>query len=342
MFTLLSLLICFSTLAQYESFFGKNSTSYSQFFSYAWANYQTDNSPCFIGDGFTFDSYFTKEDTVRINDNLYYKTSYIPNINTNAPNTYQSMIWRDDVEFDFYVREDNITGRLYNFCASRGEEVLWCDMSLMVGDTFYFPLKDGWGFYYFWGDDGYRNYSIVDSIYYINNKKVISFPFQIATYLETEPYYLAPSRKLLLKFIEGIGPLFGPATEKYGNGSKEEVHYTLLLCIHKDDTLTFMTNPIFGCEQVGYVPVKIKENKMHELKLTINLDNTELKVELPDELKNEKGDIYIFDIIGRVLIKKVFSTNPQIIDISNFKHGAYIANFQSNKYRISNKFLKTN
>jgi hypothetical protein len=90
-----SLLFYFSSLAQYESFFGKNSTSYSQFYTYGWWNKSAvdrdnldRNLSSIIGVGYTFDSYFTKEDTIRIHDILYYKTSYIPNTNTNAPETY--------------------------------------------------------------------------------------------------------------------------------------------------------------------------------------------------------------------------------------------------------------
>ncbi|MCL1850559.1 MAG: hypothetical protein FWF70_04030 [Bacteroidetes bacterium] len=84
--SLLYLLLYISSFAQYESFFGKNSTSYSQFYTFGWWNKSINyDFKGIIGYGFTFDSYFTKDDTVRINDILYYNTSYINNI-TNIPN----------------------------------------------------------------------------------------------------------------------------------------------------------------------------------------------------------------------------------------------------------------
>ena len=235
---LLILAMCIATnaWAQYESFFGKNSTSYSQFYTFGWWNKGTgdiqsaQNHFSVIGNGFTFDSYFTKEDTVRINDILYYKTSYLPDANTNAPSYYPEWgFWYGDkeIDFEFYLREDTTNGKLYYYYAGDETEKLWCDMSLSVGDTFYIPSS----FYYFFGGGGS---SIVDSIRYINNKKIIYFPITIAEYFNPNQY---PNyHSLQLKFIEGIGPLYGPAVEIF-NG--ETIHHTLLLCVHKDDTLTF-------------------------------------------------------------------------------------------------------
>jgi len=345
-FTLLSLLLYFSSFAQYESFFGKNSTSYSQFYTYEWwgKGESAFNSFSIVGLGYTFDSHFTKDDTVRINDLLYYKTFYIPK--TSAPETYGTWVYwggTGHIEFDFYLREDTTSGRLYHYCAGTDRERLWCDMSLQVGDTFYFPLNEQEGFGYFLGDGISKGYTIVSSIDYVNNKKIINFPFYVATYVE-KPYTPQPiAHRLQLKFIEGIGPLYGPSTAKVNNeGYEREVHHTILLCVHKDDTLTYMTNPVLGCDQYhGWTPHDmIKERKNMELKLSLNQENTELKIELPYELENEKGDIYLLDMAGRILYNQALNSNPQTINISNLTSGLYIVNFQTKKYHFTTKFIK--
>lgn len=334
----------------YQSFFGRNSTSYSQFFTNEWSTYAANgeksvhNSHSIVGQGYTFDSYFTKDDTVRINDILYYKTSYIPNTNTHAPESPDSYngMWGGE-EFDFYLREDTASGKLYYYCASSDKERLWCDMSLQVGDTFYCPLNVEYGGFGYFDAGTIYPYFVVDSIDYVNSKKIIYFSMSewfshIAIYYSDSKTY----HRLQLKFIEGIGPLYGPATAKsfhYGG----ECHHTILLCLHKDDTLTFMTNPILGCEQEGYLPSNnIKEPKNLKLKLTLNQENTRLTIELPAELENKQGNIYIMDIVGCMLYNKALNSNSQVIDVSNFNSGVYIVSFQNKKYRFSNKFVKIN
>ena len=65
----------FCSAQEYESFFGEQNTTFTQFFTYEWFNYIPDGGGSdIIGNGFTFNSYCSKEDTAWINDKLYYKT----------------------------------------------------------------------------------------------------------------------------------------------------------------------------------------------------------------------------------------------------------------------------
>ena len=78
----------FCSAQEYESFFGEQNTTFTQFFTYEWFNYIPDGGGSdIIGNGFTFNSYCSKEDTAWINDKLYYKTSYVPQ-SDEAPDYY--------------------------------------------------------------------------------------------------------------------------------------------------------------------------------------------------------------------------------------------------------------
>ena len=335
---IIALLLSASSFAQYESFFGQNSTSYSQFFSYLWYSKSQSipkSNNYVVGFGFTFDSYFTKDDTVRINDKLYYKTSYIPNANTGAPSTFEDLDM-NQAEFDYYLREDVTSGKLYFYCEGTNTELLWCDMSLEAGDTFTLPLSSffSYGFDFFYA--GYNiNYSeiVVDSVNYIDGKKIIYFPSIIATYMEN-----TSEKQLLLKFVEGVGPLFGPAVESGFIGRL--AHHTILLCLHKDDTLTFMTNPAIGCEQMGGAPLGIDEHNKQKLELSLNSSNTELRIELPEDIENSNGVLRILDISGRTLYSNMVNSNTQTINISSFKSGVYVVDFRNARYNLSGKFVK--
>ena len=66
-------------------------------------------------------------------------------------------------EEEFYFREDTVTGKLYRYFPLLDEEVLLCDMSLEVGDTFTF--SDRWG----------SHQAVVNDVTFENGKKVIHF-----------------------------------------------------------------------------------------------------------------------------------------------------------------------
>ena len=85
-------------------------------------------------------------------------------------------------EEEFYFREDTVTGKLYRYFPLLDEEVLLCDMSLEVGDTFTF--SDRWG----------SHQAVVNDVTFENGKKVIHF--------ENGSYFGIN----ILEFYEGIFP----------------------------------------------------------------------------------------------------------------------------------------
>ena len=115
----------------------------------------------------------------------------------------------------FYFREEVATGRLYRyFPIYDEEEVLLCDMSLTVGDTF--EYYDGWE----------MRQVTVESVSFDNGRKVIHFP---------DSYY-----GHYLVFHEGLFPSFYPIgfIDDFGCDS-------FLLCEYKDGEQVF-ENPEYN------------------------------------------------------------------------------------------------
>lgn len=138
---------CGSVRAQYEPFFKNFPIVYDIAVMYTWYNddYSPDNLGPYI---WTHTITINQNDTIRYGNLLYYYT----------------------VGDDFAIREDTNNGRIYRYYPEQDQELLWCDMSLNVGDTFQLPITE-WNHY---SEDGI--YLVVDSIAYINGKKVIYFP----------------------------------------------------------------------------------------------------------------------------------------------------------------------
>jgi len=344
--------LMFSTTAfgqGYQSFFGEKTTKYTFYHPVTPVSHgDGDNDSVYVrnailGFGCNYSRYFNKTDTITINNNVYYKNVTNDDINNGSDSWIWCSYYGIPQKLQCYLREDTTNGRLFMHIEHFGDnEFLICDMSLNVGDTFGIPPAQGFYDIYpvcskMWGDE-YKTpfpgrYLIVDSINYINGKKIIYFSHIVGRYF-TEIELPCDDRKrnpIQFVFIEGIGPVYAV------DG--------LLLCVEKDDTLTYMTSPVLGCQQWGnrdcFSWGKINEKKRQELKVSLNLENTELKIELPTELETEKGEIYIFDAIGHVLYNKTISSNPQVINISNFNVGIYIVNFRNEKYNFLGKFIKS-
>ena len=64
------------------------------------------------------------------------------------------------------IGEDTVNGRLYRLY-NDSIEALWCDMSLTLGDTFRLPNIENY--------NGKGRRWIVDSVYYLDNRKIIRF-----------------------------------------------------------------------------------------------------------------------------------------------------------------------
>ncbi|MDL2262868.1 T9SS type A sorting domain-containing protein [Bacteroidales bacterium OttesenSCG-928-I21] len=310
----LLLLTIFSTQlhAQYQSFFGENTTKYNIF---------TPSSSKNIGlwsTGETIEYIFIHNDTTIINDTVYYQ----------AYNQY-------------YLREDTVNGQLFRYVDELNKEYLMCDMSLEVGDTFSLPD---------WGTDArscglnIRDWTyqeegleiIVDSIVYINGKKIIYFPC-IENNIHS-PHYncmvegtITNMDKVPFTFIEGIGPAYGAL----GYSPSTEGYLGVLLCIEKDNILTYMLSSELGCFKSIVSVENLKENSIC---IFPNPANDILNIETPENIEIISINICTMD--GKIIENNTVSFNAGQLNISKLQTGSYILNVNTDKGNFNKLIIK--
>jgi len=274
----------------YRSYFGKEFThwyTFHEFYDIGYSNLY------FLG----------KEDTIFSPNNITYKKLY---------------------EYDYcyyYIREEPETGSLFIkpaldsvFIYKNGDsEILVSQMNLEIGDKFYFspdfPMYD---LYYFEGmrTDETGSYTVVDSIYYEDNRKYIRF----------EAIYNALFNVMPLTFIEGIGPnvSFEPIM---GINNWENIGFT---CYETENELWKAINLPKGDNGAclfnwSGIP-KIKT----DFPLKLIQRNGEIELQ-PDAGSFNSGWVYMYSMQGQLLYAKPAQGNANIIiPTSGFSKGAYI------------------
>ena len=243
--------------------------------------------------------------------------------------------------FDIYVREDTLTGRIYRYYPELDTEVVVCDMSLDVGDTFrmpdvmdrvqYVPNGNYWDYYY----TETNQPTVVDSVIYVEDRKIIFLkPFSCGDAFSGGLYFgdelfqdLYPN----LRFIEGVGPTYGPL----GHINMGADYMNLLLCVHYGDSLVYMNHPILGCYQSG---AGVPEYPASIMRLYPNPANQVLNVEF-DGVETPSGVITITDIAGVVVLSQECSSTVTSLDVSRLKSGVYVIGFRNDKGYIVKKYL---
>ena len=234
--------------------------------------------------------------------------------------------------------EDTVNGRLYRLYYD-SIEVLWCDMSLTLGDTFRLPdlnaiahHNDDWEYM------GQGSYWIVDSVYYLDNRKIIRFELVQGK----SPWWY---RKLPLYFIEGIGPTYGPFGKLWEDYTMEYgPELPLLLCVYKDDTLDFMTSSAWGCNKNAGPGWYFEDDAVKEPKrttLTLQPNPAQDYILLRNEDASDLGgEIIITDAIGRVLLHRTMEQAEMRINTSRYSSGTYFVRYRSKNGVQILKFVK--
>jgi len=330
-FTVIGLIaLMFSTPAfgqGYQSFFGEKTTKYSI----------CSNQTVFCGENDTITPNnrllgckttgysISKEDTIMVNDTVYYQASQ----GAGWESFEWEWKWWDYGKINLFIREDTFTGQIFRYIKENKKEYLVCDMSLNIGDTFTFPYHE-YGYYYEAGKD-----IIVDSIDYINGKKIIYFQdFNASSFygIDYGDYY---RQFFHLTFIEGIGPTYGPFGYifKYG----QEPYLGVMLCVAKDDTLIHITSPYLGCYQIEYSSIaKIETNP---LRVYPNPATDNIHIEIDNEALLY-GTLRIIDPIGQVVFTRVLTSNKEIIPIGHLSAGLYIIHYNINNQVFHSKIVK--
>lgn len=214
-----------------------------------------------------------------------------------------------------YVREDTINGRMYRYFPDNAKEFLICDMSLNKGDTFLLPSE--------LEEKILEEKIVVDSVVINNGNKNIYFStFDDWNFTDSIPF----------AFIEGVGCT-------YGSGSGI-LSFMPILCIEKNDTLTYKANENLGCYQNLPPPPIPFVNEIENytlLKIYPNPVNNKLIIENGvRKMTNTK----IYDLLGNEVKRFPINTTNTTLDIHDLQNGMYFIEVETENGKITKKFIK--
>jgi hypothetical protein len=281
-FTLLTLFIIAPQLGftQYKSFFGKEVTSWNRVL------HSTDKMGV---DSITVLS----SDTVRFNNNLYYRVS-TGNVNVPpfpGPRRY----------LHYVVREDITYGRYYQYDTISKTEYLLMDMSLKKGDTFRTNLT--------------LDTIVVDSVYFLNGLKHIN--------ITNIKYGGSPGF-----WTEGVGVLYMTlfTSLNFHGGGYDVLN---LACQYKDGSHVYLNsfaNPIYpDCNVYYYTGIPEETTDKNELNVYPNPATDRIIVKgIPS---GEQATLKIYDMLGRLLVNNELLSNAH--STAHLPAGMYVAVVQN-------------
>lgn len=260
LFILAATLICGTVQAQgYQSYFAADSTRlnvYMEMIDYCHTFYLTIRSA----------------DTVNINGTQYVKG--FPHGQYGYNYEYE----------DFYFSEDTNTGRLYRYSPVLDDKVLICDMSLSVGDNFYYTDE--------YGD----SYAIVYNVTYEDGKKVIHLTDCFNSWV----------------FQEGCFPSYLPIgiLKDYS-----EMCSSYLLCEYKDGEQVFANQSFETC-YIDEVSVREQIQQQNEISIYPNPTSETVRIE-----GVRPAEVQVYNAFGQ-LVKTVRDSNA--ISVADLSHGVYL------------------
>jgi hypothetical protein len=208
-------------------------------------------------------------------------------------NTFQdstfSHVYSNDLYYPYIgkLRENAVEGKLWFTQADSNVEYLIMDMSLQIGDTF--EIKPG-----LW--------SQVDSIYYLDEKKVIQFDLFSSRW--NEP----------IRFIEGAGP-------NNDFSLMNDFDWFYMTCKYDHDILDYVNqNSLF----IGCMPdptgVKEKSDLKNEITFYPNPCSGTLNINISNFNMTK---ISIIDLYGRVLNQIYLQNASNLINLNDLTNGVY-------------------
>ena len=260
----------------------------------------------FTGSIATYVYTITKTNQLTFNEKTYYvvQSSYTPGH------------LDDEV---LIVREDT-TGKIFRYYPSIEDEILICDMSLNQGDTFQLPTLGEWtSMETYYVEEGYI--LVVDSVTYEDGRKIIHFP-DIDLSIGFSFFYIGlfSDYNVGLKFIEGIGPTYGP----FGYVTMSENFLPLLLCSTQNGQLEYMLHDSLGCYQDNHGGIPDVENI--KIKLYPNPSDGLIYLDLDENCT----DCYVevFNLLG-VSVYSTTISESMTIDLSNNPAGIYFLSLRN-------------
>lgn len=209
------------------------------------------------------------------------------------------------------LREDVTTGKLWFTSSYSDTEYLIMDMGLKIGDIFEF--REGFS-------------SQVDSIYYLEGRKVIQFEYFSTRW--DEP----------IRFIEGAGPNNIFSTEN-------DIDWFYMSCKFDQEELAYVNSNIhfIGCMPD---PTGLSENNnlQNEMSIYPNPVTNTSYIELSEQLSGYKT-IEIYNLLGKLCHSVSLTEGVSRIELKNtgFKTGVYIVTLKGlNQMPLTNKILIIN
>ena len=285
----------------YRSYFGNEYTKWSVFCEELWDA------------AYSIEYALRPDATIVIDDVTYYKLAIIfMRPDTWSINVNDSYFDRYFLESNYYLREDQATGRLYVRTSSDTEEFIVSDMSLKVGDSIRLCDYDDWiglgPFVRVVYDDDIP-YAVVDSVYYADGLK----------HIHTSAMFHTAGTNVNLEFIEGIGSNLTPILN-YDFYSTTYGMYCVILCYENETYwqhypfLGVITDTCF-MEVTGINDIKQAEIKVYpspaEKYIYVDFDSRNV------------SDIIITNILGQVVKDISFEGTRTSIDVADLKSGIY-------------------
>ena len=240
-------------------------------------------------------------------------------------NYLDSLVWAGTA----YIREDTMLGRLYCPYGAGSERVI-CDMSLSEGDTFIHPSSGG------------DRYMLVDSVRYISNRKTIFLSLinhQDDYFFGTGNDGLLSDYNFSIRFIEGVGATYAWGMGTYYGPIHPQVYtLSLLLCMHKDDSLLYMANEELGCVQTS-LGVGVPEHPQSCMNVYPNPAKEYVVLEKGTG-EEMHGSVVITDVLGRQWLQQRAEGAKCQIELSDLPVGMYFLTYSDGNRKVTRKFLK--
>ena len=275
----------------YQSFFGNDSTRINLCHTITDAAWN-----------YTFTIY--NKDTIKINDTKYF---YVEpkELNPVAPYWVEHYNSTDTI----YFREDIQKGRLYLYMKNEeiDNELLLCDMSLEIGDSFTTPV-----FYNHMWDEEYYEDIIVNDIKIENGKKIIDFVYSFDEEL------------VVYTFTEGIFP---PTMPEISHGENNNV----LTCQYKDGEHVYLWPYSLEClSECTLSTNDIFDDKALTISPTIFSNSETISIKADSEIKEVK----MIDMLGRNVNVSIYLTDEFSCEMSlnqNCNSGIYLIIVETEK-----------
>ena len=142
-----------------------------------------------------------------------------------------------------------------------------------------------------------------------------------------------------IRFIEGVGATYAWGMGTYYGPIHPQVYtLSLLLCMHKDDSLLYMANEELGCVQTS-LGVGVPEHQQSCMNVYPNPAKEYVVLEKGTG-EEMHGSVVITDVLGRQCLQQRAEGAKCQIELSDLPVGMYFLTYTDGERTVTRKFLK--